>query len=73
MVVAQANIALGLTIAYKALGGGWQLRTTTSYRGVYPLAVVSADNSIAAEPEMIETSPMPEALPVDAAEEGADE
>lgn len=40
LVVAQANIAIGLTKVYKALGGGWQLRTTTPYSGAYPLVAI---------------------------------
>ncbi len=73
LVVAQANIAIGLTIAYKALGGGWQIRTTTPYLGVHPLAVVSADKSNLAEPETIEIFPIHVVPLPGAADEEADE
>jgi len=72
LVVAQANIAIGLTRVYKALGGGWQLRTQMPYQGVYPLDVASPEVPDVAEPETMELFPMPEAPPSDAAEE-ADE
>ena len=73
LVVAQANIAIGLTIAYKALGGGWQIRTTTPYLGVHQLAVVSADKSNLAEPETIEIFPIHVVPLPGAADEEADE
>ncbi|MDA7980502.1 MAG: TolC family protein [Pirellulales bacterium] len=41
LVAAQANVAIGLTQLYKALGGGWQLRCELPYHDFAPLPPIA--------------------------------
>lgn len=41
LIASQAEIAIALTQVYKALGGGWQLRTEVPYRGTHAIEYVS--------------------------------
>ncbi len=53
--VAQGNIALNLINVYRALGGGWEIRTQKDHDGIGPLAglPVPADANAAPAPEQL--------------------
>ncbi len=72
LVVARANTAIGLTQVYKALGGGWQLRLETPYRGIYPLPSINESERERSEPEQIPT-PRPVLPGLSEDESGTDE
>ena len=42
LIATQAQVALALIQVYKAMGGGWQLRMRTPYRGSYPVETIES-------------------------------
>jgi len=67
LVAAQADIAIGLALIYKALGGGWQLRCDVPYQGCYPLQTALSSVDQVGEPIIVplETLPTPPSLSPD--------